>query len=59
MDNQYFTVEEAAEYLGFHKMTVYRLIKTKKIPASKPFKEWRIPIKELEQLMEPDYANWK
>jgi excisionase family DNA binding protein len=58
MNHKHLTTQEAAEYLRMHKMTVYRLIKTKKIPASKPFGRWRIALKDLEKLMETNDVQW-
>ena len=33
--------EQVAKYIGIHKITLYRLIKAKKIPAFKIGRQWR------------------
>lgn len=38
---QVLTPKEAAKYLGVHVITIYRLIKTSDIPASKVGGQWR------------------
>ena len=38
---QIMTPKEAAKYLGFHLVTVYRLLKKKQIPATKIGGQWR------------------
>lgn len=38
---QIMTPKEAAKYLGFHLVTVYRLLKKKEIPAVKIGGQWR------------------
>lgn len=38
---QIMTPKEAAKYLGFHLVTVYRLLKKKEIPATKIGGQWR------------------
>ena len=38
---QIMTPKEAAKYLGFHLVTVYRLLKKKEIPAVKIRGQWR------------------
>lgn len=57
MKNQnFFSIEEAAEYLGVSRSTMYNYVKTGKIPAFKPSGEahkggkWRIPVRQLENL---------
>ena len=52
---QVFTAEEAAEYLQIHKNTLYRLIKSGKIPARKVGRQWRFHQQALDQwLLEGD-----
>ena len=38
---QIMTPKEAAKYLGFHLVTVYRLLKKRVIPATKIGGQWR------------------
>ena len=38
---QIMTPKEAAKYLGFHLVTVYRLLKKGQIPATKIGGQWR------------------
>lgn len=38
---QIMTPKEAAKYLGFHLVTVYRLLKKQEIPATKIGGQWR------------------
>ena len=38
---QIMTPKEAAKYLGFHLVTIYRLLKKKEIPATKIGGQWR------------------
>ena len=38
---QIMTPKEAAKYLGFHLVTVYRLLKKRAIPATKIGGQWR------------------
>lgn len=38
---QIMTPKEAAKYLGFHLVTVYRLLKKNEIPATKIGGQWR------------------
>ncbi len=38
---QIMTPKEAAKYLGFHLVTVYRLLKKREIPATKIGGQWR------------------
>jgi len=35
------TPQEAAKYLGFHLVTIYRLLKKRAIPATKIGRQWR------------------
>lgn len=43
---QIMTLKEVAKYLGVHEMTVYRLLKAGKLPATKVGGQWRFK-KEL------------
>jgi excisionase family DNA binding protein len=38
---QIMTPKEAAKYLGFHWVTIYRLLKKQEIPATKIGGQWR------------------
>ena len=38
---QIMTPKEAAKYLGFHLVTLYRLLKKREIPATKIGGQWR------------------
>ena len=38
---QIMTLKEISKYLGVHEMTVYRLLKTKKLPGFKVGGQWR------------------
>lgn len=49
---QIMTVPEIAKYLGIHNMTVYRLIKDKKIPAFKLGGMWRTKKDFLDKYLE-------
>lgn len=44
--NELLTINEVADYMGIHKITLYRLIKSNKIPAFKIGRQWRFK-KEL------------
>lgn len=39
--SQIMTPKEAAKYLGFHLVTIYRLLKKSEIPATKIGGQWR------------------
>ena len=39
--SQIMTPKEAAKYLGFHLVTIYRLLKKREIPAVKIGGQWR------------------
>ncbi len=38
---QIMTPKEAAKYLGFHLVTIYRLLKKSEVPATKIGGQWR------------------
>ncbi len=44
------TVQEAADALGLHYMTVYRYVRTGRLAASREGKEWRVPRSALAHL---------
>ena len=39
--SQIMTPQEAAKYLGFHIVTIYRLLKKREIPGTKIGRQWR------------------
>ena len=39
--SQIMTPKDAAQYLGFHLVTIYRLLKRQEIPGTKIGKQWR------------------
>jgi len=54
MDNQddYLTLEQVAEKLQLSKITIYRMVNTKQLPAVKIGRSWRISSKKLAELFE-------
>lgn len=46
---QIMTPKEAAKYLGFHLVTIYRLLKKQEIPATKIGGQWRFKKDILDQ----------
>jgi excisionase family DNA binding protein len=46
------TVDEVAQFLRIHKTTVYRLLKTSKIPAFKVGSDWRFNREEIDRWMQ-------
>ena len=51
MDNQYMTVKEVCQLLKVSRLTVYRWIKFKKLPAIKIGKEFRFAKGEIEEFL--------
>ena len=43
------TLEEVADFLHVHPSTVYRLLKNRRIPASKVGSDWRFNQESIEQ----------
>jgi excisionase family DNA binding protein len=43
------TVRELAEYLKVHPSTIYRLLKTRQLPAFKLGGGWRFNVEEIER----------
>ena len=43
------TLEEGADFLHVHTSTVYRLLKNRRIPASKVGSDWRFNQESIEQ----------
>ncbi|MGH2400371.1 MAG: helix-turn-helix domain-containing protein, partial [bacterium] len=50
-DREVLTVEQAAEYLQIHKVTIYKYIRAGLLPAAKLGKVYRIYRRDLEALM--------
>lgn len=50
-EREVLTVEQAAEYLQIHKVTVYKFIRAGVLPAAKLGKVYRIYRRDLEALM--------
>jgi excisionase family DNA binding protein len=48
VDHEILTVEQAAEYLQVHKMTVYRYIREGMLPAAKLGKMYRLFRRDVE-----------
>lgn len=46
---QIMTLKEVAKYLGVHSMTVYRLLKEKKLPGFKVGGQWRTQKEVLDK----------
>jgi excisionase family DNA binding protein len=51
---QVMTLKEISKYLGVHEMTVYRLLKTKKLPGFKVGGQWRTKKDVLDQWLLKD-----
>ena len=45
------TLKEVAKYLGVHTMTVYRLLKEKKLPGFKVGGQWRTKKEVLDNFL--------
>lgn len=56
-DKEIFSIEEAEEYLGIKKRTLYKLAKTGNIPAIKIGGQWRFSKFRLDALFENDGGN--
>jgi len=52
-DEEVLTVEETARYLRVHYKTVYRLIRTKKLKASKVGRQYRIKMEDIQSSLCP------
>lgn len=48
------TLQEVADYLGLHYLTIYRLIQEKKIPAAKIGGSWRFRKDVLDEWIKND-----
>lgn len=51
---QIMTLKEVAKYLGVHSMTVYRLLKEKKLPGFKVGGQWRTKKEVLDNYLLKD-----
>lgn len=51
---QIMTLQEVADYLGFHYLTIYRLIQERKIPAAKIGGSWRFRKDILDDWIKTD-----
>lgn len=56
-DREVLTVEQAAEYLQIHKVTIYKYIRAGVLPAAKLGKVYRIFRRDLEALMTASRAG--
>lgn len=52
VDHEILTVEQAAEYLQVHKMTVYRYIREGMLPAAKLGKMYRLFRRDVEAFVD-------
>lgn len=50
----YVGLRDAAERLGVHYMTIYRYVRTGRLPARRDGATWRVAITDLERLRAPD-----
>ena len=57
MTSEFLTAEEIAEYLKVDIMTIYRLAKEGKIPASKVGHQWRFNKKEVDVWFKNGHLN--
>ena len=58
-DREVLTVEQAAEYLQIHKVTIYKYIRAGVLPAAKLGKVYRIYRRDLEALIASARASGK
>lgn len=56
-DKEIFSIEEAEEYLGIKKRTLYKLAKTGDIPAIKIGGQWRFSKYRLDALFQINEQN--
>jgi len=59
MEKKFYRPDEVARRLSISKMTVYRLIKNKMLPACKIGRIYRIPCEALERLMPMYHVSQK
>jgi excisionase family DNA binding protein len=48
------TVGEVAKYLRVHQTTIYRLLKTQKLPAFRVGSDWRFNLEAIEEWMKKE-----
>ncbi len=58
-EREVLTVEQAAEYLQIHKVTIYKYIRAGLLPAAKLGKVYRIFRRDLEALVEAARTSGK
>ena len=46
---KYITVDELSEYLRVHKITIYRMLKQRKLPAFRIGSDWRFNLETIKQ----------
>lgn len=59
LEREILTVEQAADYLQIHKVTVYKYIRTGLLPAAKLGKVYRIFRRDVEALLASLQTNGK
>ncbi|MBI1833742.1 MAG: helix-turn-helix domain-containing protein [Candidatus Andersenbacteria bacterium] len=52
-EDQYLTLEQVAKKLQVARITVYRMVRRKQLPAVKLGKAWRVSSKKLAELFDP------
>ena len=52
-EQEEMTLQEAAEHLGVHYMTVYRYVRLGRLPATRHGPEWRVRLADVERLRVP------
>lgn len=50
--SDFLSIKEVASYLRFHEMTIYRLIKEKRIEAFKVAGNWRVKKEAIDNYLE-------
>lgn len=51
------TVLAAARHLGIHPSSLYLLVRTQKLPASKIGRAWHIPVEALDAYLREETVN--
>ncbi len=57
MNNDIMTVDEVAEYLKVSKKSIYRLVKSGKLPAKKVLNKWRFSRDRIKEWIESEKQN--
>ena len=47
--DKYITVDELSEYLRVHKITIYRMLKQRKLPGFRIGGDWRFSLETIKQ----------